>query len=74
MGQGAGIFLNGVEIAALGGYSTGYRFYPMDREVVGLLREGLVGPPPTLRQHRTGKRTRIQCYDFHHLSGPDWVP
>jgi hypothetical protein len=38
--EDAEIFLNGVRIAALEGYTTGYRLEPMDREALSLLREG----------------------------------
>ena len=35
------IFLNGVRIATLEGYTTGYRLEPMDPDAAGNLREGL---------------------------------
>jgi len=38
--EDAEIFLNGVRIAALEGYTTGYRLEPMDREAISLLRGG----------------------------------
>ena len=38
--EDAEIFLNGVRITALEGYTTGYRLEPMDLEAISLLREG----------------------------------
>jgi hypothetical protein len=39
--EDAEIYLNGVRIASLEGYTTGYRLEPMDRDAAALLREGL---------------------------------
>jgi hypothetical protein len=39
--EDAEVYLNGVRIAALEGYTTGYRLEPLDRDAVSLLRAGL---------------------------------
>jgi hypothetical protein len=39
--EDAEIYLNGVRIASLEGYTTGYRLESMDRDAAALLREGL---------------------------------
>jgi len=39
--EDAEVYLNGVRVAALKGYTTGYRLEPMDQEAISLLREGL---------------------------------
>lgn len=39
--EDAEIYLNGVEIADLPGYATGYRLVPMDPDAVALLRPGV---------------------------------
>jgi len=39
--EDAEIFLNGVRVAALEGYTTGYRLEPMDGQAISLLREGV---------------------------------
>jgi hypothetical protein len=39
--EDAEVYLNGVRVASLEGYTTGYRLEPMSPEVTGLLHEGL---------------------------------